>query len=405
MTLMRFSENNSVEVLAGSCVGVEKLRALTPFSKEAVNFLKAWSRLLLSDPETREYADVISFAYWCRKANLNRVERSVALQEKRLGRGLVFHVAPANVPVNFAFSFAFGLLAGNGNIVRVSESLPVQAELMCRLAARLLKTTEHQRISDMTLIIRYAANDKITHEISGVSDARMLWGGDKTVNHLRSLVPGPRCVDLTFSDRFSVCILGAKQICEADAPTLKKLAHNFFNDVFLFDQNACSSPHLIFWQGTKAELENGQRRFWLEVSKVVSKNVNVTESQALDKYTAVCIAALNIESAKLSDSTDNSLHRVAISRVPQNIEELRGRHGFFYEVVDNELSQFCNVVNNRYQTVTVFGVKPDMVIQKIIDSGLSGIDRIVPVGEALNLSNFWDGFDLVRTLSRVVSTH
>jgi len=33
---------------------------------------------------------------------------------------------------------------------------------------------------------------------------------------------------------------------------------------------------------------------------------------------------------------------------------------------------------------------------------LSGIDRIVPVGKALDMDVTWDGYDIVRSLSRVI---
>lgn len=34
---------------------------------------------------------------------------------------------------------------------------------------------------------------------------------------------------------------------------------------------------------------------------------------------------------------------------------------------------------------------------------LRGIDRIVPIGQAMDIGATWDGCDLVRTLSRVIS--
>jgi hypothetical protein len=38
----------------------------------------------------------------------------------------------------------------------------------------------------------------------------------------------------------------------------------------------------------------------------------------------------------------------------------------------------------------------------ILKNKLQGIDRVVPVGQALDISFFWDGYDLNRILTRVV---
>ena len=43
----------------------------------------------------------------------------------RMGRGVVFHIAPSNVAVNYAYSFAVGFVLGNANLVRLpSRRLP-----------------------------------------------------------------------------------------------------------------------------------------------------------------------------------------------------------------------------------------------------------------------------------------
>ena len=50
---------------------------------------------------------------------------SVPERASRLGWGTVLHIAPSNIPVNFAFSFLMGFLSGNVNHVRVpSNPLP-----------------------------------------------------------------------------------------------------------------------------------------------------------------------------------------------------------------------------------------------------------------------------------------
>ena len=44
-------------------------------------------------------------------------------------------------------------------------------------------------------------------EISSVSDARLLWGGDKAINALKQIKTPERCLDLAFPDRYSFAVI------------------------------------------------------------------------------------------------------------------------------------------------------------------------------------------------------
>ena len=49
------------------------------------------------------------------------------------------------------------------------------------------------------------------------------------------------------------------------------------------------------------------------------------------------------------------------------------------------------MVTRRCQTLTYFGVRSEDLRSFIVENRLSGIDRIVPVGEAMNIGLLWTG--------------
>lgn len=86
------------------------------FDDTVLDFFDELSKSLMRDPRSRAYSDVISYAFWIRKASLIKVKESFNNKVK-LGRGVAFHIAPSNVPINFAVSLTSALLAGNICIV------------------------------------------------------------------------------------------------------------------------------------------------------------------------------------------------------------------------------------------------------------------------------------------------
>jgi hypothetical protein len=386
---MKHIDDLSVRVIAGCSLADLQSKALPPYAPEAVAFLTAWSKQLLARPDIRAYPDAASFAYWCRPANLARLQRELGSERLRIGRGVALHIAPSNVPVNFAYSFAFGLLAGNVNIVRVPESLPAQADVLCAVAHDLLIQAKHARIAAMTTLLSYPRDDALTQRLSAAVDVRLLWGGDQTIQNLRRMPTSPRCVDIAFADRYSLCLLSAPAVLAAEIKVLQALTVGFYNDVFLLDQNACSSPHLIIWQGTVQEVE----------AKGQSPGIH-----AVDKYTHLCRTAILVKGTKATPTADNRVYRVALDELPENIAEHRGRFGFFFETIDNDLAQLRRIVNMRYQTLTCFGVDEHALAEAVVLHGLAGIDRVVPVGKALEIGVIWDGYDLIRAMSRIVAT-
>lgn len=386
---------SSVEYLVGN----ENIlnTPLSVFNDKAISFLNDISQELLKSEKSRIYPDLSAFAFWCRKANLNKLKDNYSIID-RLGRGLCFHISPSNIPINFAFSYVFSLLAGNSNIVRLpSKSFP-QVDFLCEIFNNVLK--KYPEIEKRTAFIKYPVNNEITADFSRIADARMIWGGDVTIASVKCLETKPRCVDITFADRYSVCIIDAEKIQEADDTQLKRLSEDFYNDTYLMDQNACSSPQLILWVNDN---DDARLKFWAAIYNMASKKYNLQDAVCVDKYTKLCEDAIDFGIVGQVKHDDNLLYRAELSELTPKIEELRGKSGYFYEFSLKNYDELFDVITERFQTITYFGIDAEILRESIITHSLRGVDRIVPIGKAMDISAIWDGHDLVSELSRRVS--
>ncbi|MDY3242741.1 MAG: hypothetical protein SOX38_02290, partial [Candidatus Limiplasma sp.] len=60
-------------------------------------------------------------------------------------------------------------------------------------------------------------------------------------------------------------------------------------------------------------------------------------------------------------------------------------------------------VTPRVQTLSYLGLSPEELSRFVLENGLTGVDRIVPVGHTMDFALTWDGYDLIQTLSRKIS--
>ena len=109
-----------------------------------------------------------------------------------------------------------------------------------------------------------------------------------------------------------------------------------------------------------------------------------------------------LKNMKKHERFGNDIYTISLRKLDSNTHNLRGKWGYFYEYSLQDLNKIKNYVNNKYQTLTYFGLKKNILKNFVIKNNLSGIDRIVPIGQALDISFFWDGYDLNKILSRVV---
>jgi len=392
------------EYLVGDELGA--CRPLVPYASLACSFLGELSQELRADQSASVYPDIMAFAFWCRTAHIESLRTEFreagSGQQTRMGLGRVFHIAPSNVPINFAFSFAFGLLAGNANVVRVPSKPYPQVDIICNVIRAVLAHDRFAELRAMTTFVRYGHNDSITGAYSAACNARIIWGGDVTIQSIRKLPIPERGVDIAFADRYSFGILGAPAVLALDGAELVRLAELFYNDTYLMDQNACSSPHLIVWQGDQASA--AKSRFWAAVGRVAEKKYNLQPVHAVDKLTHLCQDAIDRPAVTGFSKYANYVYCIRLQRLPPKIDDLRGRFGYFYEYDAVSLDELAPIINERFQTLTYFGVDKQTLLDFVVTQRLSGIDRIVPVGSALDITVIWDGYDIVRKLSRLIET-
>ena len=372
-----------------------------PFSDISIYFLDELSNVLRKSAESKIYADLMAFSFWCRKGNINKLKREQRDRNQRLGRGLAFHIAPSNVPLNFGYSFIFGLLSGNSNIIKIPSKEFQQSEFLSKTIDDLLKRKKYKSLCDNTAFVRYDKNNDITEYFSSICDARVIWGGDSTIKKVRQYQTPVRCIDLAFADRYSICVIDVNKLSELTNAELTKVIELFYNDTFIMDQNACSSPHLIVWLGKKKQKAKNQ--FWESLDAHVRKNYNLLSVSAMDKYNKICQNAIDINIPFELIRHGNHIYRIVLGKLPDNIHSFRGNCGYFFEYDAKNLSEIFHIISNKYQTLTYSGLDKLSLKNFVIDNKLNGIDRIVPIGQALDINLTWDGYDIIGTLSRYIS--
>ncbi len=375
---------------------VNATNSLGIFSENVICFLSELSDRLLKRNDIRNYPDVVSYAFWIRKKNLYRIRDRYNDQIiNRLGRGVVFHIAPSNIPVQFAISLTMGLLAGNVNIVRVSDKDSLELGVICEEIDNLLQG-EYSLLRCYIVIVRYGHNNEITQFFSSLCDARMIWGGDRTIQSIRSIPCKPRTLDLCFADRTSLAIIDSDTIM--GAKNISAVAKDFYADTYYVDQNACSSPILIVWIGN--EVEKAQEIFWNAVNDLL-KDYELSPIAGSEKLLRFCVLATEENKVKLS-SNGNVLFRVQLDDLGDYISKHKCNMGYFFEYKAINLEEIIPVLGEKCQTVTLYGVDKERVIRLVKDNGVRGVDRIVKIGQALGISTVWDGYDLIACLSRII---
>ncbi|SDY09758.1 Acyl-CoA reductase (LuxC) [Ruminococcaceae bacterium YAD3003] len=379
----------------------DKIPALPMFSDIAVGFLADLSKELLSIPNIREHLDVMSYAYWIRKASIEKEKQKYNLREYRLGRGVAFHIAPSNVPVNFAVSMTSSLLAGNITVIRVSNKEFVEVSTICDAINRVLAKEEFAMMRSYICIIRYEHSDEITAFLSSICDVRIIWGGNNTIAQIRKYPIPPRAIEMCFADRHSVAIIDPEKYLEEDP---SEIAKKFYTDTYYSDQNACSSPRIVIWLG---ENEAAKTSFWNALNEEVKSRYEIQPVQVIDKLSTFTEISMKMEGVRIREdiSADNRLMVIDIPSLvldSETIMDYKMNSGYFYQYTATCLDDILPILNKTCQTIAVLGIEKKDVVSFLMEKGVRGIDRVVDIGDTMGLEFVWDGFKMIENMSRIV---
>jgi hypothetical protein len=402
---MNRSEPLPVTVLCGLAEPREAAAApaLPPFDSRVLAFLSDLSAALLADRRVKAFPDVTTFAFFCRRASLENLRKPYGTLPDRLGRGLVFHIAPGNVPMNFAYSLTAALLAGNASIVKASSREFEQTGLVCAPIESLLAGA-HASLRPYVNVVSYPRERQdVTEAFSALCDVRVIWGGDETIRRVRQAALPPRAFDITFADRWSALVADAQAVAEMDSQTLRTAAQGFYNDTYLFDQNACTAPRLVYWLGEGVSLETAQERFWRAVWEYAQPRYPIDPVVAVDKRTALYRAALTLPGARLAPMPDNVVTRIRLDALPPETADFRCGGGCFLEFASPTLDALTPLLTQKAQTLSVLGISPSALRDFALRGGVRGADRVTPIGRTLDFALIWDGYDLIYTLSRRIA--
>ena len=368
------------------------------FNNNIISFLNEISKEVLNNSKCKKFPDLVSFGFWCRENNIKRIFNNYSFFRNRMGRGTVLHITPSNVPTNFAYSMAFGLLSGNNNIVRLPSKNFLQVELLCSILKKISKKKTYKKSFKRFLLIKYENSDLISSELSKNVEARVIWGGDSTINKFKTYKTKPRCIDLAFANRYSISLIDSNNLAKLNSKNLAILAKKFYTDTYTMDQFGCSSPNSVFWLGKNNIIK---KNFWFQLREIVNREYNLDLSGANKKISNLMNYTLYYNEKFKTDMQNFNL--VTIKSNKLNFDNFANLNfGTFLEINLKDINHLQKYTSEKLQTITYYGIDYKNIKKFIIRNKIKGIDRIVPIGRAFDITPEWDGIDIISSLSRTI---
>jgi len=387
---------------------IASIKPLQPFDEISFKFVQGFSNYVLTNTARYDkYSELNIVARWMNKDHLEAIRTSYEFRRQNrvwLPRGNVLHFTPANVDTLFIHSLFLSLLLGNINVVRVSKERSEQLEAILEVLNYLIEQECYKEIRKRNLVMSYDHDESITRELSQYCHVRVIWGGDGAVRQIREIPLPPRSIELVFADRFSMTAFNADSLLQVDKQEIDALCKDFYFDTFRFSQRACSSPRLILWVGETEQIKRAQNIFWSALENFArQKEIIWEEGDGMRRAASGYWYAARGIADKLSTAKADFPYRVHVEEFKKGFREMHSGGGVFLEIEKTSLMEIIESLTCKDQTLGVYGFSKETLEKFAWQLGGYGIDRIVPVGQALLFQTIWDGYDMFTYLTREVT--
>jgi hypothetical protein len=378
---------------------------------EVLAIFDRWAKKL-DAPELHDTPGIVFLRMWLRRGTLEPIIARelgpnglhggwnyIGLAEsKAYPLGVVGHWPAANVTIQPILSMTCALLGGNAALVRIPRDLD---DLTRILVEKLVESDPDEILTRRLMLLSFDHGRRDLHEaMAEVVDGAMIWGGKEAVLQVRSL-PFPHWTRLAiFGPRLSVAAMDAKTWTNPQdrATWCRRLAR----DVWQFDQQACSSPQVLFLERDAshsiAEFARSlEIAFKAENHAHPRRSISASLTSAIANARASWLLEDASHSAVFPKSPDWTLLMGSGTDIPQPTQ---GKTLALLEVEDllSPIAKF----DGNVQTLGL-GVSDPEKESLIADlAGKHGVDRIVKIGHMHTFVPPWDGVDLIRPMVRMV---
>jgi hypothetical protein len=233
-----------------------------------------------------------------------------------------------------------------------------------------------------------------------VVDGAMIWGGEEAVLQVRAL-PFPHWTRMAvFGPRTSVAAMDAG--AWGNPEKQKAWCLRMARDVWQFDQQACSSPQVLFLekaagQSTAQFLSSLQRAFEAENRAHPRRTIPAALTSAICQARASWLLNDRARQAVFPMGPDWTLLIGSGSDIPQPTQ---GKTLTVMEVDD--LLDAVSKFDGNVQTLGLGMADAEKEKKLALLAGKRGVDRIVKLGRMHVFVPPWDGVDLIRPMVRMV---
>jgi len=378
---------------------------------QVIGVFEAWARSL-DDRELDDLPGIPFLRMWLRRGTLEPIiGRELGCNAlhggwteygrarcKAFPVGIVGHWPAGNVEIQPILSMTCALLGGNAALVRVPHG---QVDLTQQLMEKLVESDAGELL---TRRIFMAAFDHDRHDLQEAMaravDGAMIWGGEDAVLQIRAL-PFPHWARLAvFGPRISAAAMDAGAWTDPDESP--SWCRRIARDVWQFDQQACSSPQVLFLERRNGDsiadfLKVLQRAFESENEAHPRRTISAALTSVICHARASWLLNDPAHQAVFPMEPDWTLLVGCGSDLPQPVQ---GRTLTVLEV-DNLLDALSKFDGN-VQTLGL-GIADREKERKLASlAGNRGVDRIVKLGQMHVFAPPWDGVDLIRPMVRMV---
>ena len=368
----------------------ESLRGASADAIPGVAFLRLWLRRgTLESIVVRELGSEALRGEW-------RQQHGARLRAFPLG--VVGHWPAGNIEIQPLLSMSCALLGGNACLVRVPSGLlaPTRA-----LIEKLREAAGAGALLERICMVSFEhERADLQRAMAAAVDGAMIWGGAEAVTQIRALPFPPWARIAVFGPRLSVAAMDGTSW--GRGPGREAWCQRLARDVWQFDQQACSSPQVLFLERCAA----GKVAEFAEMLAEAFRVENRMHPRASIHPALTSAICLSRASWLLDDSAHRALFpatpdwTLLLGEGPAVPSPTQGRT-LSVLLVDDLLEPIASF-DGMVQTLGL-AVADHAKEAALTDAAArKGVDRIVKLGRMHLFGSPWDGADLIRPMVRLV---